>query len=273
MRAKFGRGGTAIGVKRANQLTNREALSAETVVRMEAFFERFKGERGKTNASGRVWGDENNPSNAWIAWLLWGGDGAWRWARGIVRRYQLTSQDATPARPKPALTPEADALPFSFWLGFRVPDELAAFRPPLPLDNTPAHVTLLTWSQQNPDPSAAVAMIRTLADGSAGRMTLGEVSSWIGHDGAVIFQRVHVEHEMRMDRLRDDVDDILVEMNAIPDKPDNYWRPHFTLAYLPTPTATWTGVRVDGSWWGSELEVWGRNPDDTVRVWAKVPLV
>lgn len=272
LREKFGRGGTAIGVKRANQLANREPLSAETVVRMLAFFDRFKGEVGQTNANGRAWGDENNPSNAWIAWLLWGGGAGRRWAQGIVRRYELTAQDAAPARPRPALTPEADALPFTFWLGFRVPDQIAIARPPLSLDDSPAHVTLLTWSQASPDPSAAIAMIGTQTDGGAGRLTLGEVASWIGHDGAVIFQRVHVEHEVRMDRLRDDVDDLLVEMNAIPNKADNYWRPHFTLAYLPTPTSTWTGARVEGSWWGSELEVWGRGPDGSVRVWAKIPL-
>lgn len=273
LRERHQRGGTRVGVTRANQLAARESVSAETLVRMLAFFERFKGEVGKVNANGRAWGDEANPSNAWIAWLLWGGNAAWRWARSIVGRYELqASEDGAPLRPAPALLAEADALPFVFWVGFRVPEQIGSRRPALALDDSPAHVTLLTWSQRTPDPSAALDAIRARIEGSAGRMTLGEVSSWIGPDGAVIFQRVMVEHEVRLDRLRDHIADALVEMDALPNRDGNYWRPHLTLAYLDHPTALWAGDRLDGSWWGGEMEVWGRDPSGALVVLGKISL-
>ena len=41
-RKEFNRGGTAVGVARANQLVNRENLSERTVLRMYSFFSRHR---------------------------------------------------------------------------------------------------------------------------------------------------------------------------------------------------------------------------------------
>lgn len=41
-RAEFGRGGTSVGVARANQLRRREELSPDTVRRMASFFARHE---------------------------------------------------------------------------------------------------------------------------------------------------------------------------------------------------------------------------------------
>lgn len=75
-----GKQGIGSGVQRASDLSGGEALSLATVKRMHAFFSRFKGNRGKEG-----WGSSTNPSKAWIAWLLWGGDAGQEWAAKIVK--------------------------------------------------------------------------------------------------------------------------------------------------------------------------------------------
>jgi hypothetical protein len=69
LRKKHGKGGTAIGVARARDISNRKHLSPETVRRMHAFFNRH--EKNKS-------GGEDDAG--YIAWLLWGGDSGKTWA-------------------------------------------------------------------------------------------------------------------------------------------------------------------------------------------------
>lgn len=76
LRAKFGRGGTAVGVARARDLSNRKQLSPETVARMYSFFSRHEVDK-----KGKDWDNAERPSNGKIAWLLWGGDSGYAWAR------------------------------------------------------------------------------------------------------------------------------------------------------------------------------------------------
>jgi len=71
-REQYGRGGTLVGVARAHQLKNRELLSLSTVKRMYSFFRRHEVDKQSPR-----W---NKPSNGKIAWLLWGGDSAYKWA-------------------------------------------------------------------------------------------------------------------------------------------------------------------------------------------------
>lgn len=71
------RGGTTIGVARANQLVNRETLSDSTVMRMHSFFSRHEVDK---RASGFNSGEEGFPSPGRVAWDLWGGDGGQTWA-------------------------------------------------------------------------------------------------------------------------------------------------------------------------------------------------
>ena len=83
MRREFGRGGTQVGVARANQLARRERLSPRTVRRMHSFFSRHEVDK---RAEGFRQGEEGYPSAGKIAWLLWGGDAGQRWARRTVAR-------------------------------------------------------------------------------------------------------------------------------------------------------------------------------------------
>ena len=76
LRSKFGRGGTAVGVARARDLSNRKQLSPETVARMYSFFSRHEVDK-----QGKDWDNAERPSNGKIAWLLWGGDSGYAWAK------------------------------------------------------------------------------------------------------------------------------------------------------------------------------------------------
>ena len=78
LREKHGRGGTAVGVARARDLSNGKALSYDTIKRMNSYFARHEVDK-----KGEGWGKD---SAGYIAWLLWGGDAGWSWARGIIRR-------------------------------------------------------------------------------------------------------------------------------------------------------------------------------------------
>ena len=82
LRRKFGRGGTAVGVARARDISNRANLSDRTILKMHAYFARHA-----VDASAPGWGDASDPSAGWIAWLLWGGDSGRTWAR--VRRDKI----------------------------------------------------------------------------------------------------------------------------------------------------------------------------------------
>ncbi len=75
LRGKFGRGGTEIGVARALDLKNRAALSPHTIKRMVSFFARHEVDKRAKN-----FGNEENPSAGYVAWLLWGGDEGRAWA-------------------------------------------------------------------------------------------------------------------------------------------------------------------------------------------------
>jgi hypothetical protein len=80
LREKHGRGGTAVGVARARDLMNGAALSLSTIKRMNSFFARHEVDK-----KGEGWGKD---SAGYIAWLLWGGDAGWSWARGIIRQQE-----------------------------------------------------------------------------------------------------------------------------------------------------------------------------------------
>ena len=70
-------GGTLVGLARANQLKDREALSASTVLRMYSFFSRHEVDK---RATGFNSGEEGFPSKGRVAWDLWGGDGGYSWS-------------------------------------------------------------------------------------------------------------------------------------------------------------------------------------------------
>ena len=83
LRAEYSRGGTAVGVARARDLSNRRELSLDTVRRMVNYFTRHEID---LEAPAAKRGNPGYPSAGYIAWLLWGGDAGRTWARKIVRQ-------------------------------------------------------------------------------------------------------------------------------------------------------------------------------------------
>ncbi len=82
LRKKYGRGGTDVGVARAVQLRSRENLTPRTVARMVSFFARHGVNEGKNKKP------NGEPSNHYIAWLLWGGDSGRSWANSKWKQIQ-----------------------------------------------------------------------------------------------------------------------------------------------------------------------------------------
>ena len=77
-RERYGRGGTLVGARRANQLANREVVSIETIKRMVAYFTRHAVD---LEAPAAKPGHPDYPSPGRIAWDLWGGAPGRAWAR------------------------------------------------------------------------------------------------------------------------------------------------------------------------------------------------
>jgi len=88
-RSEFGRGGTAIGIARARDLSNGSQISPETARRMKAFFDRHQSDR---NAEGWSPGEKGFPSNGRIAHALWGGDAGYAWSRKLVRQMEAADK-------------------------------------------------------------------------------------------------------------------------------------------------------------------------------------
>ena len=82
-RAEHGRGGTAVGVARARDLSNGVSVSPETIRRMVNYFTRHEVDK---EAEGFERGEDGYPSAGRIAWALWGGDAGKRWANSIRDR-------------------------------------------------------------------------------------------------------------------------------------------------------------------------------------------
>lgn len=77
LRAKFGRGGTQVGLDRAHQLAERRAVSDADVKSMHSFFARHAVDK---DTKSHAWNSDSDPSAGFIAWLLWGGDAGKAWA-------------------------------------------------------------------------------------------------------------------------------------------------------------------------------------------------
>jgi hypothetical protein len=71
------RGGTRVGLARANQIVNGTELSESTVARMYSFFSRHEVDKKATGFSS---GEEGFPSPGRVAWDLWGGDAGYSWS-------------------------------------------------------------------------------------------------------------------------------------------------------------------------------------------------
>ena len=76
--------GTAVGWTRAHQIVSGESLSLDTVKRMYSFFSRHEVDK-----KGKGWGKD---SNGYVAWLLWGGDAGFSWARKVRNQMDATDK-------------------------------------------------------------------------------------------------------------------------------------------------------------------------------------
>lgn len=77
LRERFGRGGTDPGVKRAHQLAEGKPVSDADIKAISSYFKRHAVDK---TAKAHRWGNEDDPSAGYVAWLLWGGDEGERWA-------------------------------------------------------------------------------------------------------------------------------------------------------------------------------------------------
>ncbi|HAF87464.1 MAG: hypothetical protein CMF38_07535 [Legionellaceae bacterium] len=71
---KFDRGGTQVGFNRAKQLKHQENLSDDVITKMYQYFRRHEVDKKAEN-----FGNDEDPSAGYIAWLLWGGDEGYEW--------------------------------------------------------------------------------------------------------------------------------------------------------------------------------------------------
>lgn len=87
-REEHGRGGTAVGVARARDISNGKQLSPDTVTRMVSYFARHEVDK-----QGKGWSPDEDgfPSAGRIAWALWGGDPGRVWAEKV--RAQMERRD------------------------------------------------------------------------------------------------------------------------------------------------------------------------------------
>lgn len=110
------RGGTRVGLARANQLARKESLSASTVMRMHSFFSRHAVDK---KAAGFNSGEEGFPSPGRVAWDLWGGDAGASWSK--QKRDQIVN----------------DRMNKSVWSGVFFPADEPTFMELPPEDDAP----------------------------------------------------------------------------------------------------------------------------------------
>jgi len=89
-RDEYGRGGTAVGVARARDLSNGTNISPDTARRMASYFARHEVDK-----QGEGWspGQDGFPSAGRIAWALWGGDPGQAWASKLTRQMEAADED------------------------------------------------------------------------------------------------------------------------------------------------------------------------------------
>jgi HK97 family phage prohead protease len=89
-RDEYGRGGTAVGVARARDLSNGTNISPETAKRMASYFARHEVDK-----QGEGWspGEDGFPSAGRIAWALWGGDPGQSWASKLTKQIDAADEN------------------------------------------------------------------------------------------------------------------------------------------------------------------------------------
>ena len=80
---KAGDGFTSAGRTRAGQLSRREGISRDTIMRMVSFFARHEVDK---KAEGFNQGEKGFPSPGRVAWDAWGGDAGKSWAESVASK-------------------------------------------------------------------------------------------------------------------------------------------------------------------------------------------
>lgn len=78
LKEKFNKGGTKIGWDRARQLIDMVPISSRDIIRIVSYFARHEVDKKAKN-----FGNDEDPSKGYIAWLLWGGEPGRKWAEAI----------------------------------------------------------------------------------------------------------------------------------------------------------------------------------------------
>jgi len=89
-REEYNRGGTAVGVARARDISNGKNLLDDTVKRMHSYFSRHEVDK---NGQGFQPDEDGFPSAGRIAWALWGGDAGQVWAADKVKGMQASQPE------------------------------------------------------------------------------------------------------------------------------------------------------------------------------------
>jgi len=89
-REEYNRGGTAVGVARARDISNGKNLSDDTVKRMHSYFSRHEVDK---KGQGFQPDEDGFPSAGRIAWALWGGDAGQTWAADKVKGMQASQPE------------------------------------------------------------------------------------------------------------------------------------------------------------------------------------
>ncbi len=87
LRSQFERGGTDVGVARARDLKNQERLTPDTIERMVHYFARHEVDKEADD-----FGNEENPSAGYIAWLLWGGYLGRDWCEKVKKEMEQADE-------------------------------------------------------------------------------------------------------------------------------------------------------------------------------------
>lgn len=82
--------GIGSGVQRAVNLKNRDKLSLSTIKKMKAFFDRHQKNKSiNPKHKNDPWKDRG-----YVAWLLWGGDPGYTWAKKILKQIEKNKKMA-----------------------------------------------------------------------------------------------------------------------------------------------------------------------------------
>lgn len=99
------KGGTAVGVARARDLSNGRQLTPDTIKRMFSYFSRHEVDKKSPN-----WDDWSKGKQAWY---LWGGDAGFTWAKKVIGQMKKADEQVTALSERPKLTQGSPILALS----------------------------------------------------------------------------------------------------------------------------------------------------------------